>query len=158
MVDARVLHRMLLLFILVGLAFSLYATFEVLDPSLQGTCSVNSFVSCSAVDQSGYTHLGPFPDWSVGVAGFVLLLALDIPLFLTFRPAWLYGVLGLSLVGVAVSAYLAYLELGVIHALCPICLGAYISNLLVLGTALWLRQARAGHAVPQAAPAAGTDP
>ncbi|MGI0150827.1 MAG: hypothetical protein ACREC5_02690 [Thermoplasmata archaeon] len=56
--DARVLHRALLLAILAGLAFSAYAAFEVLNPALQHSCSISAFFSCSAVDRSGHTTVG----------------------------------------------------------------------------------------------------
>ncbi len=127
MTDARVLHRLLLFFILLGLAFSLYATLETMDAALRATCSVNSFLSCQAVDSSGHTLTGPFPDWLIGVGGFVLLLALDLPLLRTYKASWLKAVLVVSGLGILVSVYLGTIELTVIHALCPICLGAYLS-------------------------------
>lgn len=128
MTDAKVLHRLLLFFIVLGLAFSLYATLETLDSALQATCSVNSFVSCQAVDSSGHTFTGPVPDWLIGVGGFALLLALDIPLLRTFKASWLKAVLVVSGLGVLAAIYLGTIELTVIHALCPICLGAYLSG------------------------------
>jgi uncharacterized membrane protein len=137
-VDARLLHRLLLLSILAGIAFSVYAAAEVLDPALQGSCSISAFFSCGAVDQSGHTTLGSIPDWSIGLGGFVLLLALDLPLLSTFDPRLLNAVLLFSGVGVAVSLYLGYVELDIIHALCPICLGAYLSNAVAFLLALTL--------------------
>lgn len=142
MVDARTLHRALLLAIVAGLAFSLYAAFEVLDPALQASCSVTPYFSCRAVDQSGYTHLGPLPDWSVGLGGFLLLLALDLPLLSSYDPRLLNGVVAVSAVGAVVALGLGYLELDVIRALCPICLGAYLSDAAVLLLALALVRLR----------------
>ncbi|MCI4345773.1 MAG: vitamin K epoxide reductase family protein [Thermoplasmata archaeon] len=135
MVDARLLHRLLLVGILAGIGFSLYATAEVLDPALQSSCSVSAFFSCGAVDQSGHTSIGPVPDWSVGLGGFLFLLALDLPLLATFNPRLLGAVMLVSGAGLAVSLYLGYVELDIIHALCPICLGAYLSNAFVFLTA-----------------------
>jgi uncharacterized membrane protein len=145
-VRAATLHRLLLIAILAGLAFSIYAAIEVtVDTGLRNTCSVNSVFSCGRVDSSAYTNLGPVPDWSVGVGGFVVLLALDIPLLLTYDPRMLNAVLGLSIVGLLVAAGLAAVEVFLIHAVCPICLGAYISDAAVLGFALGLlRLRRAG--------------
>ncbi|MHB8351550.1 MAG: vitamin K epoxide reductase family protein [Thermoplasmata archaeon] len=144
MVDARTLHRALFLAILVGLAFSLYASFEVLDPALQSSCSVTPYFSCRAVDESGVTHLGPLPDWSVGLGGFLLLLALDLPLLTSYDPRLLNGVVAVSAVGAVVALGLGYVELGVIRALCPVCLGAYLSDAAVLLLALALVRMRRG--------------
>lgn len=128
--DARVLHRLLLLFLIVGLIFSCYAAFEVLDPALQKSCSLNPFLSCAAVDQSGYTNFGPtpIPDYAVGIGGFVVMLALDIPLLRSYDPRLLHALLGLTTLGLAISVGLALVELTIIHAFCPICLGAYLSD------------------------------
>lgn len=129
MADARVLHRLLLAFVVAGLALSVYATAESLDPALQSSCTVNAFLSCAAVQQSGLTTLGPVPDWAVGVGGFVLLLVLDVALLRTYERRWLLAVLAVSAAGLAVAAVLAYIELALIHALCPVCLGTYVADL-----------------------------
>ena len=154
MVDARTLHRALLLAIVAGLAFSLYATFEVLDPALQHTCSITGYFSCQAVDQSGFTHLGPVPDWSVGLGGFLLLLGLDLPLLATYDRRLLHAVVAVAAAGAAVAVGLAYVELEIIRAFCPICLGAYLSDAAVLLIAVALVRAR-GRAAAEVAVAAG---
>jgi uncharacterized membrane protein len=159
MTDARVLHRLLLFFILLGLAFSLYATLETVDSALQATCSVNSFISCQAVDSSGHTFTGPVPDWLIGVGGFVLLLALDLPLLRTYKASWLKAVLGVSGLGVLMAVYLGTIELTVIHALCPICLGAYLSVAAAFGVSVVLFRARRGEpAGPATHPSHSGDP
>ncbi|MCI4334807.1 MAG: vitamin K epoxide reductase family protein [Thermoplasmata archaeon] len=142
MVDARILHRLLLVCLLAGIGFSAFAAFEVLDPALQSSCSVSAFFSCGAVDKSGRTSIGPVPDWSIGLAGFVLMLAVDVPLLRSYDPRLLFGLLGLAALGLAIAGYLAYVELYLIHALCPICLGAYLSDLAVLLLALVLVRLR----------------
>jgi uncharacterized membrane protein len=141
-VDARVLHRLLLLSVIVGLGFSAYAAFEVLQPPLQGACTINSYLSCSAVDRSGWTTIGPVPDWAVGVGGFALMLAIDVVLIRTYDPRWLNALLAVALVGLAVAAGLAYVELAIVRALCPICLGAYLSDGAVVGLVLQIRAIR----------------
>lgn len=143
MADARVLHRIVLLSLIAGLLLSIFAALEVLAPGLRSVCSVNAFFSCSAVDQSGLTSIDSVPDWLIGVAGFVLMLAIDIPLLLTFRPRLLYALLLVSVGGLLVAAYLAYVELVLIRALCPVCLGAYIADAAVVGLAaslVWMQR------------------
>jgi uncharacterized membrane protein len=142
MANAASLHRLLLVAILIGLAFSVYATYEVLHPAAQGSCDINSTVNCAAVDNSGHTTIGPIPDYSIGLAGFVLLLAFDIPLLATYEPRYLYGVIGFAAIGAAVAVGLGSVEVFIIHAICPICLGAYISDAFVLAIALWIWRLR----------------
>jgi uncharacterized membrane protein len=156
MADARVLHRLVLAFIVAGLALSLYAMAESLNPSLQRSCTVNVFLSCSAVQQSGLTSLGPVPDWAFGVGGFTLLLALDALLVRTYESRWLLAVLLVAGLGLGFVAVLGYVELVLIHALCPVCLGTYVADLgAFLGALALLRLRRAEARLPGEAASAG---
>ncbi len=136
------LHRLVFAFIVAGLALSLYATAESIDPSLQSSCTVNAFLSCAAVQQSGLTTLGPIPDWALGVGGFSLLLVLDCFLLRTYETRWLYALLAVATVGLAIAAVLAYIELALIRALCPVCLVTYVADLGALVTALGILRVR----------------
>jgi uncharacterized membrane protein len=142
MVNAASLHRLLLVAILIGLAFSSYAAYEVTHPAAQSACSITTTVSCAKVDTSNYTTIESIPDYYVGLAGFVLLLALDIPLLATYESRYLYGVIGFASIGAAVAVGLGAVEVFLIHAICPICLGAYISDAFVLAIALWIWRLR----------------
>jgi uncharacterized membrane protein len=142
MVNAASLHRLLLVAIVVGLAFSTYATYEVNDPAARNACSINNQFSCARVDSSNYTNIGPIPDYSIGLAGFVVLLALDIPLLATYESRYLFGVIGFAGIGAVVAVGLGAVEVFLIHAICPICLGAYISDAFVLLIALWIWRLR----------------
>ncbi|MFI5412995.1 MAG: vitamin K epoxide reductase family protein [Candidatus Lutacidiplasmatales archaeon] len=131
-------HAALLLMIIAGLGLAVFATLETYIPALQSACSVNPFLSCSKVDTSGHTTTFGIPDWSVGVGGFLFLLALDIPLYRTWRRDLLTGVVVVSFLGLVTSAYFAYVELAIIHALCPVCFSTYVADGLVFVLALWL--------------------
>lgn len=144
MADARVLHRLVFAFIVAGLALSLYATAESLDPALQSICTVNAFLSCAAVQRSGLTTLGPVPDWAVGVGGFSLLLLLDVLLIRSYEARWLRAVLVVAALGLVLAAVLTYIELVLIHALCPVCFGTYVADLGVLLGAVALVRVRRG--------------
>lgn len=136
--DARTLHALIPIAIVAGLAFSGYAWYESTHPAAQGSCSVNGFVSCAKVDNSAYTTTFGISDYWFGIAGFVALLVIDVPLLRTYKASWLYALFGLSTIGVVVAIYFAYIELAIIHAICLICTGAYLSNVLVWGLALAL--------------------
>lgn len=141
---SETLHAILPLAIVAGLAFSLFAAAESLDPALQGICSVNPFLSCRAVDQSGHTTTLGIQDYLWGIAGFVVLFALDVQVYRHGRGRWLDALTLVSAAGLAFSVYLAWLELGVIGAFCLVCFGAYVSNAGTFLAAFWLRRPSSG--------------
>ena len=131
-------HAIILVAAFVGLGLSLYAAYEVTNTAAQASCSVSAFFSCQKVDSSSLTSTLGVPDWAWGVGGFVLLIALDVPLYRTWHRSWLTALLGASVVGLALSAYLAYVELAQIGAFCPVCGSAYLANGVVLAGAVSL--------------------
>jgi uncharacterized membrane protein len=154
-VRAESLHAIILLGAVVGVCLAGFAYAESVDKALQQDCSVSVFFSCSKVDQSGQTTTLGVPDWAIGVGGFLLLLAIDIPLYISWRHPLLWSLTVVSGVGVGVSAYLAYIELFRIDALCPVCLSAYIANFIVFASGLTLswKSRERGTAPEEAAPA-----
>jgi uncharacterized membrane protein len=151
---SETLHAILPLVIVAGLAFSLFAAAESVDPALRGFCSVSPFLSCSKVDQSNYTTTLGIPDYAIGIAGFVALFVLDVQAYRRGRGRWLDALTVVSGLGLVLSGYWGYLELGRIHALCIICFGAYLSNVATLTTALLLRRPSSGSGL-SARPAPG---
>jgi len=110
-----------------GLILSLFATAEAYDTSLSGLCSVNSYVSCGAVLSSGLTTLLGVPDFAWGLGGFVLILVVAALAERNRRdPRWTYALLAVTTLGVAVALTLLYVELALIHAICPVCAAAYL--------------------------------
>jgi uncharacterized membrane protein len=84
---------------------------------------------CDIVQQSAYSAVLGIPVALLGMLAYVTLLAL---LFLRGRPpeAWdayiPLAVFGISLIGVLYSAYLTYLEIYVIYAICRWCVSSAI--------------------------------
>lgn len=155
---AQTVHTVLLLAAFAGLVVSGWAAYESTHPAVQGTCTVSAFFSCAAVDQSAYTTVLGVPDWLVGVGGFVLLIALDIPLYRTWKRPWLLAVTGFAALGLGAAAYFAYVELALIGAFCLVCFSAYVADAVVFGAAVYLlRRGRvaAGEAERPRAPAGG---
>lgn len=82
---------------------------------------------CDIVNTSPYSELAGIP---IAIFGLGMYLAVIVALLVDDR--WAYSrlaVFGLALTGTLYSAYLTYLELAVIHAICPYCV---ISALLVV--------------------------
>ena len=90
---------------------------------------------CGAVNDSTFSAIGPIPVAALGLGAYVAVLALLAWAWRGGRLAsWVpLGVFTVGLIGVLFSAYLTYLELYVIHALCPWCL---MSALLI--TLIWV--------------------
>ena len=88
---------------------------------------------CDLVQNSVYSQIGGVPIALIGLAGYAFIL-----LGLAFEERLAeWGpplVLGASLIGTLYSAYLTYLELFVLHAICPYCVAsaAFMVGLLII--------------------------
>jgi uncharacterized membrane protein len=122
-----------------GLLVSLFSAAEFYTASLRSVCTINAFVSCSAVDQSGRTSTLEIPDYAWGIAGFVALMI--VAGLAERRPASAapaYGLVLLATAGVALSAYFIYVELAEIHALCIVCATAETLGVIVWAASIGL--------------------
>ena len=141
---SETLHAILPLAIVAGLALSIFAAVESVDPALQGICSVNSFISCHKVDASNFTTTFGIPDYLIGIGGFVVMFALDVQVYRVGRGRWLDALTLFSALGLVFSVYFGYLELVKIGALCLVCFSSYFANVAVFVTAALLRRPSSG--------------
>jgi uncharacterized membrane protein len=110
-----------------GLIIAIYTYLETVEAGLQKYCTVNSFVSCGAVANSGNTTTFGIPDSFIGIGGFILVLALaGIAENRKRELLWPYLLLLFTTAGVGFSLYFLVVELSLIHALCPVCLAAWV--------------------------------
>jgi uncharacterized membrane protein len=110
-----------------------------------GSLACTRWAQCDVVNNSVYSQIHGVPISVIGLAGYVVLLAL------AFAAMWTEGrtqrqilVLSfvLSLGGVGFSAYLTYLEIYVIEALCAWCVAsAAIITMLAIVTGFAIRLA-----------------
>ena len=141
---------------LLGLLDAVYLALERLTG---GTLACPIGGGCKTVQSSAYATLLGVPIVFIGVAGYAALLGLALRSLHAEHVAGLPIaplLLGLASAGVLFSAYLVYLQVAVIGAICFWCM---ISALLELG--IWAaalvnwRQRRAGPAPTTARPARG---
>src|SRR3954471_5863791 len=136
--------RMLLaLLALVGVFLSLYLT--LYKVGIIGTLACSNFGSCETVQTSRWaTFLGlPVAAWGLGY--YALILALS---FAGVQERWSESrgiptlVLMLTGWGLLFSAYLTYLELFVIHAICTWCVGSAVlaTSMFVVALLDWRNQ------------------
>lgn len=103
----------------IGLINSLYLTYVKVFSD--GVCVAGD--QCEIVNSSLYSNLWGIPIAVLGAGAYLIMLAI---LFLESRHPFFEEngpvlLLGITFFGVLYSAYLTYLELFVIHAICPFC-------------------------------------
>lgn len=89
---------------------------------------------CESVNTSPYAEVMGIPVALLGAGAYLSILAL---LFLEIRGGFWeeYGsmlVFGISLAGVLYSAYLTYIEIAVLRAICPYCVVSAVALVLLL--------------------------
>lgn len=115
---------------LVGLAISIYLTvqrYRGVDPA----CVIGG--SCGTVQKSRYAELAGIPVPVLGIVGYATLLVAAV---LRGTAGRLLGLLA-GLVGVGFSAWLTYVELRVIDAICAWCVASAIVITLAAALAVW---------------------
>ena len=114
---------------LLGLFDSIYLLWMYLSPSIPMVCLGTG---CDAVRASAYAHLLGIPTPAFGVAMYALLAGLMFFETLSADAGWTRrAVLAVSAVGVAVSAWLTYIEGAVVHAWCAWCVTQAICVTLI---------------------------
>ena len=119
----------------VGLADSAYLTYIKLA-NAQASCTIGD---CNAVNSSTYAEIAGIPIALLGLGAYA---AIGLLLALEDRAEWLatyspLGVFFLALTGTLYSAYLTYVELFVIDAVCPYCVVSAVVITSILMLSIW---------------------
>ena len=124
----------------IGMLVSAYLTWVHYSGSLALCVGVGG---CETVQASQYAEIGALPIAALGLAGFTAIAAVAASRLRSDPPAWtLTALFTMALAGTLYVAYLTYLELFVIGAVCPWCLSVALGSALVL--LLTTRELRAG--------------
>jgi uncharacterized membrane protein len=119
-----------------GIGLAIYVAYDYLTLNFS-SCNINPFVNCGSVYQSGYTSLFGIPFYVTGLIWFPTVLAVGLltsKLGKTLVNSEI--VLPLLMLGNIFTIYLWYLELAVIHAVCPLCVSLYAVNYILTIIAL----------------------
>lgn len=127
----------------VGLLAALYLTYSKFFEG--GECGVSA--GCSAVQTSSWSEVAGIPVSLVGVLGYVAIL---VALFALRGELGRGVVMGFSIVGLLVSAYLMYRATVTLGQFCPFCTTSAVCMLLLAILTSW-RYLRGGD--PVAGPA-----
>ena len=109
-----------------GILVSIYMTIYKLTEN-PNMCLGNG--GCSVVNSSKYAMVYGIPVAVIGVGGYLAILLL---LWMERRNSFLIEngtlvVFGLALIGFLFTVYLIYVELALIHALCPFCVTSQVT-------------------------------
>lgn len=130
MKNDKKLRILALAFSILGLVVSLYLLYIKLYPAAP-FCT--GFGDCAAVNASVYSRVGGVPVALLGALAYAALIALlllerKLPIL---RDWGVYLEFGLAFAGTLYSAYLTYIELFVIHKVCPYCVTSAVAVTLV---------------------------
>ena len=109
--------------------------------------SCSGIGDCEAVNSSRYAEIGGVPVALFGLAGFlfVALLIWSIPRVQQWAWELKLVLFGVTLAGTVYSAYLTYVELFILHAVCPFCVvSAVLMVILFIMSVQTLRRAFEG--------------
>jgi uncharacterized membrane protein len=128
--DER-LRRAAVALSVLGVVVALYLLYFKFNPT---SVLCTGAGDCDTVNQSVYSQLLGIPVAALGALAYAAILGL---LLLEPRSALAkawgpLAVFGLALVGFLFSAYLTYIELFVIHAICPYCVASQVIIALIL--------------------------
>jgi uncharacterized membrane protein len=119
-----------MLFAVIGFIDSAYLTWIKLA-NQEALCA--GIGDCESVNTSVYSEIGGIPIALLGVGAYLVILVLVIledKIEFLQSNAW-FGIFGISLVGVLYSGFLTYIEVAVLHAICPFCVLSAVVVLLI---------------------------
>lgn len=129
--NGRFLYLSSIVVALVGFVDSIYLTWVKLA---QRPVFCGAYGGCDTVNSSPYAVIGGIPIAILGAGAYLTILML---LYLEKRDSFWRDngplmIFGISLAGVLYSAYLTYIEIAVLRAICPYCVLSAIAILLLL--------------------------
>ncbi len=140
MISDSLLRRITLILSVVGLAVALYLVFIKFFPTSTFCISAGG---CETVNTSVYSEIYGVPIAALGALAYaflavLLLLETRVALVEEWGPLVVFGT---ALAGVIYSAYLTYIEVAVLHAICPYCVtSAVVMTLIFIAASLRLRK------------------
>jgi len=112
---------------IIGFILSIYflqVKYKQKTKNYRAICDFSDTISCSKAAKSKYANLFILPNAFYGVIFFVLVYALN-------WIGWFAPIFYLSIVASLISLYLIFLLIK-IKVFCPVCVGTYIVNFLIM--------------------------
>jgi uncharacterized membrane protein len=120
---------------ILGVLDSLYLTWVKLAG---GKVYCAGIGDCDTVNSSPYSEISGFPIALLGMGAYatiLILIYLEVRggFWLEFGPILIFG---LSMTGVLYSIYLTYVEIAILHAICPYCVISALILVILLGISI----------------------
>lgn len=117
-----------------GLAAAAYLTFEHFTSSTTLACPETGVVNCAKVTTSSYATVLGIPVAVLGLAFFVAMVALCLPVAWRATSPWLHrGRLAAVSIGAVSVLYLVWVELFAVNAICLWCTAVHVVTLCLFG-------------------------
>ena len=122
-ISMKAILAIIIVLTLAGIADSGYALKQHYSAAESSSCDFNATVSCTAVNQSQYSQVFGIPVAGIGIAGYVAMGALAALMLAGKGPRRILesGMVAVSLIALAISLALTYIEVFVLGAVCPLC-------------------------------------
>ncbi|HEU5288714.1 MAG TPA: vitamin K epoxide reductase family protein [Candidatus Limnocylindria bacterium] len=125
-------RRAALVFATIGTAVSAYLTWIHYSGAFAFCAGVGD---CEVVQTSRYSMLGPIPVALIGLAGMVLIFGVSLGRLVSDDPRLDLALFALALMATAYVAYLSYVEVFVLGAICPWCVAVAVCSVAIFALA-----------------------
>jgi uncharacterized membrane protein len=118
---------------LIGLGLSAYLTYEHFQPTFQGCAFATGVINCQKVTTSGESHILGIPVAILGLANYVVMVALNSPWAWRARARWIHVArFVLAIASMCFVLWLIYAEVEIIGAICLYCTGVHVVTFALL--------------------------
>jgi uncharacterized membrane protein len=121
---------------IVGALDSVYLSWLKITGAVAACSNVGD---CEAVNSSRYAEVAGVPIAILGLIGYLAILG--VTLLENHEPSWKSGLrlafFGFTLAGTLYSVYLTYIEVAILHAICPFCVVSAVVMLALFIIAIY---------------------
>jgi uncharacterized membrane protein len=118
---------------LIGLGLASYLTYEHFQPVFQGCAFSSGVINCQKVTTSSESHILGIPVAILGLANYVVMVALNSPWAWRARVRWIHVArFVLAIASMCFVLWLIYAEVEIIGAICLYCTGVHVVTFALL--------------------------
>jgi uncharacterized membrane protein len=126
---------------ILGIADATYLTIGHYSQSIVLACPTTSFINCAKVTSSSYSEIFGIPVPLFGLAFFITLLVIELPIFWTKKYLRLKNLRTTFVsIGMVSVLWFVYVELDRLHAICLYCTGVHLLTFFSFVTVLFANE------------------
>lgn len=107
-----------------GMLLALYLLYEYFAPVHKSICYVNSYVNCEASTKGALANTLGIPTPLYGLIGYTIIL-------ISALKKWRRLLFGVATFGLLFCLRITYLEIFVVKAICPVCVGCQLDMIAI---------------------------